>query len=87
MIWTYLTALTCLALCVKMIFFTEADRVESRLGYRILLFISTVAFGWRFIDILYHADQHVGFFNFIVYLALLIGSFHVRWWHLPGNLR
>lgn len=83
-IWAVLTAIVCLALCVKLTFFTETDRCNSRWPYRVILFLSNIAFASRFIDIVYSKEPG-SFWEFGFFSTLLAGSFMVRYWHLPWN--
>lgn len=84
MTWSILSLVVCLALAVKLTFFSDFQRSNSRLMYRVPLFLVTIYAGSVVIDFLYHPVP-TNPFRALFHLALLVGSFILQPHHLPWN--
>lgn len=86
MILTVLSVLLCLALAVKLVFFSDQHRGASRWLYRAVLFLVTVYCGHVVIDFLYHPQTPTNPVWVVVHSLMLIGAFILKPEHLPWNL-
>lgn len=84
MIWAFITAVFSLLLCIKLVFFTDCDRIHSRLVYRLFLYLLTLAIASRLVGILY-AKSMPGPVECFITGVLLFGSFFVKAENLPWN--
>lgn len=85
MILTTLSVLLCLVLTIKLVFFTDQHRSESRFFYRAILFLSALYAGKQVIGFLYHPEEPTSPWLFGFHVALFIGAFWLRPSHLPWN--
>jgi hypothetical protein len=85
MTWTILSALACLALVVKLTFFSDHCRAASKWVYRIPLFGVTVYAAAQLIDLIYPPHEPIGAIKALFHLGLLVGSFVLKPCHLPWN--
>lgn len=82
---TVISVLVCLALTVKLVFFTDTHRCSSRWFYRTLLFLAAVYAGKQVIGFLYHPQQPTNPWLVLFHIGLFVGAFYVRPAHLPWN--
>lgn len=87
MTWHILSSLLCLALVIKLTFFTDEHRRQSRFIYRVTLLLVTVYAFDQWIDVLYYPFKPVSPLLTVVNLSLLAGSFVLKPHHLPWNLK
>lgn len=85
MIWTILSVLVCLALAIKLIFFTEKERLQSRPIYRVTLFLSAVYAFKQVVDFLYGPLAPTSPWVVMFHLALFVGAVFLKAHHLPWN--
>lgn len=85
MITTVLSVLVCLALTIKLIFFTDQHREESRWVYRAILFVVAVYCGHVVIDFLYHPRVPTNPGWLVLHTGMLIGAFVIKPEYLPRN--
>jgi hypothetical protein len=85
MIWTTLSVLMCLALAIKLVFFTDQHRAESRFFYRLILFFSAVYAGKQVIWFVYYPEQPTNPVIFVLHAAMFIGALIIKPCHLPWN--
>lgn len=85
MIWTILSVLVCLALAIKLVFFTDHLRCHSRLFYRAVLFLAAVYAFHQVLNFLYVPGYQVSPITAILHMALFIGAFFINPCSLPGN--
>lgn len=78
MIWTILSVAMCTALVVKLVFFTDQKRQDSRLFYRITVFFSAVYAGKQVIWYLYYPDSPIDPIIALFHIALFVGAFVVK---------
>lgn len=86
--WTApLSAMACLALVVKLVFFSYSHRQASKGVYRVVLFLVTVYAGKQVIDFLYLPDLYVHPLEALFHLALFLGALVMKPRYLPGNCK
>lgn len=85
MIWVILSALVCLALIVKLLFFTDIHRHESKWFYRVILFLTALYAGRHVVNALYTPDYEVSVWRVCLHLSLFVGAFFIKPHHLPWN--
>lgn len=85
MIWTILSVLMCLALTVKLVFFTDNHRSSSRPFYRFVLFLSAVYAAKQVIWGIYYPEQPTNPVVFILHAAMFVGALVIKPCHLPWN--
>ena len=85
MIWSVLSVLVCLALVVKLIFFTDEHRRQSRFFYRVVLLLSAVYAFKQIVNFLYQPLDPVSPWVTILHLVLFLGAFFLKPHHLPWN--
>lgn len=81
---TLLSIAVCIALFVKLTFFTDLDRRNSRLFYRVILFLTTVYTAYQIIYGLYGLEQPSPW-RVVMHLAMFVGAFFLKPEHLPWN--
>ena len=80
-----LSLLVCAVLAVKLMFFTDEHRKQSRWYYRVLLFVVTVYDANLIIEFVYVPDRAIGIWEFLFQVVLLIGAFVIKPEYLPFN--
>ena len=85
MIWTVLSVVVCLALVVKLVFFTDQVRCHSRLFYRAVLLMSAVYAFHQVLMAIYNPGREVSPITTIIHLLMFVGAFVLKPEHLPGN--
>lgn len=83
--WTVVSVLACGALIIKLLFFTDEHRAESRWIYRVLLYIITVYAASHLVTVLYDHDFVVHPTRVAMHLMLLVGAIFMRPEFLPWN--
>lgn len=84
MIWTLLSVLVCLALTIKLMFFTP-DRVETRWFHRVMLVLACWYAGAQVINFLFHPYEQTSPMMVLLHLSVFVASFVVKAHHLPWN--
>lgn len=82
--WAYSAAVLSLILTIKLMFFTEHERVASRLFYRLTLFGFAFWSATVLIDVLYLREA-IGPGKVVFLAGCLYGSFKLKAHHLPWN--
>lgn len=85
MIWTALSVLVCLALAIKLVFFSYDVRCQSRLFYRAVLLVAAVYAFHQVVNFLYTPGYQVSPWEALFHMALFIGAFFIKPYMLPGN--
>ena len=85
MIWTALSVLVCLALAVKLVFFTDDVRCHSRFFYRAVLLAAAVYAFHQVLNFLYTPGYQVSPWVALFHMALFVGAFFIKPCMLPGN--
>lgn len=78
MIWSILSIAMCTALVVKLVFFTDHLRQDSKLFYRITVFASAVYAGKQVIWYLYYPDEPVNPIIAVFHICLFVGAFLIK---------
>lgn len=81
---TLLSILVCVALFVKLTFFTDLDRRNSRLFYRLVLFATAIYTAYQIVYGLYGLEQPSPW-RVLLHLAMFVGAFFLKAHHLPWN--
>ena len=87
MIWSILSALACLGLIVRLTFYTDAHREQSRWLYRALLYFITIYAGHVLITFWYNPLTGTNPLLAIFHMAMLAAALVMRPEYLPGNLK
>ena len=85
MIWTALSVLVSLALAIKLVFFTDDVRCQSRFFYRAVLLAAAVYAFHQVLNFLYTPGYQVSPWTALFHMALFIGAFLIKPCMLPGN--
>ena len=85
MIWTILSVLVCLALVIKLVFFTDHLRSHSRFFYRVVLLLAAVYAFHQVLNFLYTPGYQVNPLTAILHTILFVGAFFITPCNLPGN--
>jgi hypothetical protein len=85
MIWTALSVLVCIALAVKLVFFSDHIRCRSRFFYRFMLLLSAVYAFQEVVCFIYTPGYEVSPATAIFHMALLVGAFFIKPENLPKN--
>ncbi len=84
-VWTLLFASANALLCIRLLFFSDKDRQESRWGYRLLLFLAAIYVGRQVITVVFFPNEPVHVLAALFHVGLFIGSMLMRPEYLPGN--
>lgn len=85
MIWSILSVLVCVSLVIKLIFFTDEQRRQAGLFYRIVIYMSAVYAFNHVITFLYEPHR-VSPWVTILHLALFIGAFLIKPHHTVHHI-
>lgn len=85
--WTILSVLVCFALAIKLMFFTDHQRSELRLMYRVTLFLSAVYAGKQVIWFFYYPNEHISPVMAILHLLLFLVVLFAQPKLLPWNCK
>lgn len=78
MFWTILSVLVCIGLIVKVIFFSDDERSQSNLFYRVALFFVAIYAFSQVIGVLYHPDLQSSPISALIHLAMFVAAFWLR---------
>ena len=81
---TWLSLAVCVGLFVKLTFYTDLDRRNSRLFYRFVLFATVIYTGYQIVYGIYGLEQPSPW-RVLMHLAMFVGAFFVKAHHLPWN--
>lgn len=85
MFWPLMSMALCAFLVVRLVFWTNEHRRESRWYYRVLLFLVTVYAANEVLHFLYNPLEPVSPWLALFHMALVYGAFIIKPQHLPWN--
>lgn len=85
MILTLISVFVCLGLAIKLMFFSDHHRKESRVFHRIVLLLVVWYAGRHVLNLLFVPGYELSAWRVFVHLTLFIGAFVMKPEYLPWN--
>lgn len=86
MIWTALSVIVCLALLVKLLFFTDQERCQAGVTYRVIVYLLAVYAFSQVVTFLY-APERVSPITTLLHLGMFVAAVMLKPKHFPWNSR